>query len=102
MFADDTKVYRELSNIEKGSEALQFDVDQLVSWESKWKLRFTSDKCEVLRITHKRVKRDFSLPTYSLSTNLKNVKCVKNLGIMVSLDLSWSEQVNVTVNKANK
>ena len=27
MFADDTKVYRELSNIAKGSEALQFDVD---------------------------------------------------------------------------
>ena len=102
MFADHTKVYRELSNIAKGSEALQFDVDQLVSWESKWKLRFTSDKCEVLRITHKHVKRDLSLPIYSLSTNLKSVKCVKNLGIMVSLDLSWSEQVNVTVNKANK
>ena len=99
MFADDTKVYRELSNIAKDSEALQLDVDQLLSWASKWQLRFNPDKCEVLRITHK---RDFSLPTYSLGTSPKSVKHVKDLGIMVSSDLSWSEQVNVTVNKANK
>ena len=88
MFVDDTKVHRELSNIARDSEALQFDVDQLLSWASKWQLRFHPDKCEVLRITHK---RDFSLPEYSLGTS-----------IMVSSDLSWSEHVNVTVNKANK
>ena len=83
----------------KDSEALQLDVNQLLSWASKWQLRFNPDKCEVLLITHK---RDFSLPTYSLGTSLKSVKHVKALGIMVSSDLSWSEQVNVTVNKANK
>ena len=98
-FADDTKAYRELSNIAKDSEALQLDVDQLLSWASKWQLRFNPDKCVVLRITHK---RDFSLPTYSLGTSLKSVKQVKDLGIMVSSDLSWSEQVNVTVNKATR
>ena len=48
------------------------------------------------------LKRDFPLPTYSLGTSLKSVKHVKDLGIMVSSDLSWSEQVNVTVNKAKK
>ena len=37
MFADDTKVYRELSNIGRDSEALQLDVDELLS---KWQLRF--------------------------------------------------------------
>ena len=57
------------------------------------------DKCEVLRITHK---RDFSLPTYSLGASLKSVKHVKDLGVTVSSDLSWIDEVNVTVNKANK
>ena len=85
MFADDTKVYRELSNIARDSEALQFDVDHLLSWASKWQLRFNPDKWEVLCITHK---QDFSLPAYSLGTSLKSVKCVKDLGIMVSSDLS--------------
>ena len=35
MFADDTKVYSELSNITRDSEALQLDVDNLLSWVSK-------------------------------------------------------------------
>ena len=91
MFADDTKVYRELSNITRDSEALQFDVDQLLSWASKWQLCFNPDKCKVLCITHKRY---FFLPAYSLGTSLKSVKCIKDLGIMVSSDLSWSEHVN--------
>ena len=86
MFADDLKIYRELSNIARDSEALQFDVDQLVSWASKCQLRINFDKCELLRITHK---NDLSLPIYTLGTSL-------------SSDLSWSEHVNVTIDKANK
>ena len=31
MFADDTKVHRELPNITRDSEALQLDVDHLLS-----------------------------------------------------------------------
>ena len=94
MFADDTKVYRELSNIARDIETLQFGVYQLVSWATKWQLRFNFDKCEVLRITHK---CDLSsLHTYWVW------ECIKDLGIMVSSGLSWSEHVNVTVNKANK
>ena len=48
-------------------------------------------------ITHK---CGLSLPTNSLGTSLKRVRHVKDL--FLSSDLSWSEQVNVTVNKANK
>ena len=48
-------------------------------------------------------KRDLSLTTYSLGTSLKSLKCVKDLGIIASSDLSWSEHVRkATVNKANK
>ena len=97
MFAHDTKVYRELSGIAKDSEAMQLDVDQLLSWASKWQLRFNPDKCEVY-VLHTNVT---SLPTYSLGTSVKSVQLVK-LGIIVSSDLSWSKQVNVTVNKANE
>ena len=83
MFADDTKVYGELSNIARDIETLQFGVYQLVSWATKWQLRFNFDKCEVLRITHK---CDLSsLHTYWAW------ECIKDLGIMVSSGLSWSE-----------
>ena len=97
-FADNTKVHRELSNIARDSEALQSDVES-VSWASKWQLHFNSDKCEVLSILHN---RDLSLPSYSLGTSLKTIKCVKDFGIMVSLDVSWSEHVDMAINEADK
>ena len=95
MFADDTKVCRELLNIARDIEALQFDVDQLLFWASKRQLRFNPDKSRYVLLTNE---TSPSLHTQSL----KSVKCVKNLGIMISSDLSWSEHVNLTVNKANK
>ena len=84
MFTDDTKVYRQLSNIARDSEALQLNVDQLLSWASKWQLCFNPDKSEVLRITHK---RDLPLPTYLQGTSLKSVKHVKDLGIFLFLQI---------------
>ena len=82
MFVDDTKVYRELLNIARDRKALQFDVDQLLSCTVNYAL---IPHGEVLRITDK---RDLSLPTYSLGTSLKSVKCIKDLAIMISSDLS--------------
>ena len=96
MFVDDTKVYRELLNIARVRKALQFDVDQLLSCTGNYA---SIPHGEILRITDK---RDLSLPTYSLGTSLKSVKCIKDLGIMISSDLSYSKHVNMTVNKANK
>ena len=51
---------------------------------------------------------DFTLQeqpeNHLMVASLKTVKCIKDLGIMVSSDIhvSWSEHVNATVNKANK
>ena len=53
MFADDTKVHRELSNITRDSEALQLEVDHLLSWASTWQQRFNPDKYEKDRINVK-------------------------------------------------
>ena len=33
---------------------------------------------------------------------IKPVKCVKDLGVLISYDLKWGAQVDVAVNKANK
>ena len=87
---DNTKIYRELSNIGRNSKALQ------------WQLRFNSDKCEVLHMYKAQTRLLPPCVAYSLDTSLETVKCVKNLGIKVSSHLSWSEHVNVTANKDNK
>lgn len=42
------------------------------------------------------------LVTYKLGMVLKDVKSLKDLGITISKDLTWSEHISIIVNKANQ
>ena len=97
MFADDTKVYREISDFVNDTRALQTDIDRLANWATLWQLRFNPEKCETMRITHQ---RDRSVPSYTMGSML--VKCTKDLGVLISSDLSLRAQVHAVVNKANR
>ena len=62
IYADDTKIYRTISVLDKYISALQLDPNRLSDWANKWQLRFNPEKCEVMRATHS---RDRSKPSYS-------------------------------------
>ena len=80
LYADDTKLYRE--------------------WSKTWQLSFNSGNCEVIRISHA---RDKSIPSYTLAeTCLESVERIKDLGVTITKDLSWSQHVAIVVSKANK
>ena len=49
MFADDTKVYRQIEEV-NDCEILQRDLDELQNWSKQWLLTFNESKCVVLRI----------------------------------------------------
>ena len=84
LFADDTKVYRKLSDVTVDSLMLQSDLDQMSNWARMWQVTFNPDKCEVMRITHH---RDTSVPTYNFFRKpLKVVHKFKDLGPVVQ---SW-------------
>ena len=83
MFADDTKIYREINNAED-TLALQSDLDFLENWTRSWQVKFNPQKCEAMKITHK---ADKSKHPYHLSnTELKSVNSCKDLGVDVSRD----------------
>ena len=44
MFADDTKIYREINNAED-TLALQSDLDFLENWTKSWQVKFNPQKC---------------------------------------------------------
>ena len=94
-----TKIYRELNNVDD-TLALQSDLDSLENWTKSWQVKFNSEKCEVMRISHKQDKSKH--PYYLSNTELRFVDSYKDLGINMSRDLSWSNHVDVIVNKANK
>ena len=100
LFADDTKIYRELSDINVDTSLLQSDLDRVSDYAKTWLMSFNPDKCEVMKISHQ---RDHSIPTYHFfGKSLKVVNKSKDLGQIMSSDLKWGDHVNATVNKANQ
>ena len=99
LYADDTKIYRELRNPTSDIQTLQSDLDSLGHWANTWQLRFNGEKCEAMRITHSREK---SSTDYTLGSTLKDVNSFKDLGVVISKDLSWSQHISIIVNKANQ
>ena len=98
IYADDTKIYRTISSPDVDIPALQCDLDRLGIWANKWQMHFNPDKCEVMRITHR---KDKTKPIYSLGGQFRSVENTKDLGVTISSDLSWDMHVFAMVNKAN-
>ena len=99
LFADDTKIYRQINNVED-SIALQIDLTTLDLWADRWQTKFNPTKCEVLRISHNKDKRS---TRYNISgTALRNVSNYKDLGVNMPSDLKWSKHVEEIVHKANR
>ena len=52
-FADDCLLYRVIRD-QQDAASLQTDLNHLQEWEREWQMVFSPDKCEHIRITHKR------------------------------------------------
>ena len=76
MFADDTNVYREITDLDNDTRALQTDIVRLVDWATLCQLRFNPGKCETMHITHS---RDRSVPSYIMGSRITPVKYTKDL-----------------------
>ena len=81
IFADDTKIYREIKDLITDTAALQSDLHSLSGWAATWQMTFNADKCEFTKITHS---RDNTTPNYTLGgKSLKSVRSVKDLGVTI-------------------
>ena len=86
-FADDFKLLRSLRS-ELDVDLLQRDLDCLSDWCSQWKLKLSCPKCVCMRVGHSPA----VLPpcSYQLAgEHLSFVSQHRDLGIIVSCDLSW-------------
>ena len=97
IFADDTKILREISNAED-NQALQRDIDSLVEWSDDNKMYFHSGKCKVLGIG--RNKSDYA---YKMRDDkLERVKQEKDLGVTFDASLSFEIHMAEKISKANR
>jgi hypothetical protein len=101
MFADDAKLYAEILTISDVSK-LQGALDALSAWADLWQLTISIDKCCILNIGN--------IPSCIPATtvyNIKNnvlpvVKSCRDLGVIVSRDLSPRLHINTIVLKAQQ
>ena len=98
IYADDTKIYSTINDPKKDNSALKLDLNRLSDWANNRRLRFNSEKCEVMRTTHS---MDTS-PNYSLGVQLQSVESAKDVGATINYDVSWGKHVSYIVNRENK
>lgn len=96
-FADDTKVFREVSSVDDVNK-LRSDLITLFKWSEEWLMLFNVEKCKVLHIGHRNTNQDYTLG----SCVLESVSSERDLGVIIQNDLKVSEQCSKVVKTANK
>lgn len=99
LFADDTKCLRSVPHSIHFSTVLQEDLDLLCLWSSNNLIAFNKAKSAVLRF-HASTNLP-SAPLYHVNgTYMLAVNTLRDLGVTMSSDISFSEHINCVVTKA--
>jgi len=106
-FADDTRVSKQISCLED-CQLLQADLYSIIDWSRCNNMKLHEQKFELLNHLHNKRNLSSELPFYvesllykvSGDVTLYPVENVRDLGVKVSSDLSWSKHVGDMVTKA--
>ena len=99
LFADDSPAYRRVRTAEdQTTSILQRDLKALNDWASRWGMRFNPAKCQIMHLARSKPKTKM----YELcDVFLETVNSSKYLGVVVSDDLQWHNQVCAVAKRAN-
>lgn len=96
-FADDTKCLKQIREVED-TDLFQEDLHRIGNWSLVWKMLFNISKFALVQFTTSKKKID---STYSMNgTLISSCRSHKDLGIILSSDLSWSDHYMYILAKA--
>lgn len=93
-FADDTNLY---CNPLQQCVQLQDDLKIIKTWTKIWKMPLNDTKCTVLHIGQNNPKYSYFLD----QTEIASVKQQKDLGVIITENLKWVQQITQIVKKTN-
>ena len=96
-FADDTKVFREVTN-DTDKQSLQDDLDKLVKWSEKRQMLLNFGKCKCIHIGHGNMDEEYKMGDFVLG----RITQEKDLGVKFSADMKVSEQCGIAASKGNQ
>ena len=110
LYADDTKIWRKIVNW-SDHVILQHDIDSLHNWAEINKMKFHPKKCKVLSVSNRASESSmlgmlglfpFQSFVYTLGgVELDSIESEKDLGVVVTPDLSWEGNVHALCQKAS-
>ena len=107
-FADDTRIMKAISHT-PDMTLLQHDLDRVTQWSIRNNMSLHEDKFEFLshssNSTNSLHQLPFTCEVYQYSTSkgiLMPVQQLRDLGVTVTADLSWTAQIKAMANKARQ
>ena len=102
LFADDTRILRAVDT-EADVEALQADLDRIYSWQEINNMEFNSKKFEVMRYGRNQTLKESTLYlTPNWEDIIEEKESLKDLGVIVSNDASFSNHVEHVCSKVKQ
>jgi len=95
LYADDAKIYISCPRNEQNVK-LKEDLKQIMSWADNVQLRIAVNKCFVLQIGYGNAKTQYEVQDFPVPS----VKCMRDLGVIVSDDLKFSAHCKMIAQKA--
>ncbi len=97
LYADDVKIYFRFPR-DAWSNLLQLDLDAIAVWAKAWQLTIATSKTYMLHVGNENPCQPYTLN----GDRIEVAKSVKDLGVHVSPDLTWSAHINEMVKKAHR
>jgi hypothetical protein len=98
MFADDTTIHTNETDISKVAFSLQKSANELQSWTEYNHMALNPSKTEVMLLTTRQKRQNLTslLPTVTVCNQpLKEIQHHKILGVTIDNNLSWSEHIKI-------
>ena len=100
-FADDTRLLRGIKD-EEDCEMLQEDLEKVYAWAEEVGMVFNAGKFELLRFWVDKEAAPDILYQAPDGGPIEEKDCLRDLGVRISSDLSFSQQIALTTESARK
>ena len=77
---------------------MQSDINKIVKWCKTWSMELSPEKCKVMHLGTQTNPEDYFIAGKKLGVT----ECERDLGVLVSSDGTWHEQVITAASKANR
>ena len=101
-YVDDTRVSKSISEAASGCQSLQNDLASIYSWAEDVNMVFNSDKFECLRFWPGKSSKPSTGYVSPDGSPIEEKEHLRDLGVEISTDLSFSTHIQITVAAANK